>query len=410
MRFTVDQSQLLQALDAVSDVVPSKTAIPVLSHLLVVGLQEKGAQVGPEKGHIALSATDLDISITATLSVSLEEPGRFTVPARKFIEIVRELPEGLLSIQSEDHKVTLCSSALGGKIPSAAFEKGRIQPGEGIYVLMGLPPEDYPELPTGVEGTLLQLGENNGFDGNTLKNMISKTAFAVSRDETRPVLNGVLCQIRPEGITMVATDGHRLVRYSKLFDLKKYLKGSGQMEVIIPPRALQHLVKLLSGTNTLTRCVIGENHILFDLDQTKLFSRLIEGPYVDFEQVIPKNNAYRLSVSNSAITPSVRRVSILSNTQTHQIRLCLRPHEMELSAVSQDMGGEARETIPADYIGQEMEIGYNSVYLLDILKRIDSEDVVFDLNTPVTAGIVRPAVQPEGEDYLCLLMPLRLSD
>lgn len=410
MRFTVDQSQLFQALDAVSDVVPSKTSIPVLSHLLVVGLQEKGAQGGSSNGHLSLSATDLDISITATFSASIEEPGRFTVPARKFIEIVRELPEGPLSIQSEDQRVTLCSSALGDKAPSVVPEKGGIQPGQGIYVLMGLPPEDYPELPTGIEGTLLLFGENNGFDGNTLKNMISKTAFAVSKDETRPVLNGVLCQIRPEGITMVATDGHRLVRHSKSFDLKRYLKGSEQTEVIIPPRALHHLVKLLSGANTLVRCVIGENHILFDLDHIKLFSRLIEGPYVDFEQVIPKNNIYRLSVSNSALTPSVRRVSILSNTQTHQIRLHLTSQGVELSAVSQEVGGEARESIPADYTGQEMEIGYNSVYLLDILKRIDSEEVVFDLNTPVTAGIVRPAVQPEGEDYLCLLMPLRLSD
>lgn len=410
MHFSIDQSQLFQALDAVSDVVPSKTAIPVLSNLLIVGLQEKNSQPGSAKGNITISATDLDISITVSVPASVGEPGRFTVPARKFIEIVRELPEGPLSIQAEDHKITICSSVTGVQSASRDSEGGGIQPGQGIYILMGLPPEDYPELPSGIDGTLLQFGENNGFDGVVFKNMISKTAFAVSKDETRPVLNGVLCQIRPEGITMVATDGHRLVRHSKAFDLKKYLKGSERTEVIVPPRALQHLVKLLSGTHTLTRCVIGENHILFDLDQMKLFSRLIEGPYVDFEQVIPQNNTYRLSVSNSAITPSVRRVSILSNTQTHQIRLRLGSHEMELSAVSQDVGGEARESIPADYTGQEMEIGYNSVYLLDILKRIDSEDVVFDLNTPVTAGIVRPAVQPEGEDYLCLLMPLRLSD
>jgi DNA polymerase-3 subunit beta len=209
---------------------------------------------------------------------------------------------------------------------------------------------------------------------------------------------------------MVATDGHRLIRHFKAADLKKYLQGVDRAEAIIPPRVLQHLVKLLSGHSVLIRCVIGDNHILFDLEHTKLFSRLIEGPYVDFEQVIPKNNTHRLSVSNSAITPSVRRVSILSNTQTHQIRLCLRQHEVELSAVSQDVGGEARELIQADYTGNPMDVGYNSLYLLDILKRIDSEDVVFDLNTPVTAGIVRPAVQPEGEDYLCLLMPLRLSE
>ena len=288
MHFNIDQSQLFKALDAVSDVVPSKTAIPVLSHLLITGLPEKKAPSSSSQGNISISATDLDISITVSVSASIIEPGQFTVPARKFIEIVRELPEGILSIQAEDHKITISSNAQGGKSPSGDSAEGRIRPGQGVYILMGLPSEDYPELPSSIEGTLLQFGENNGFDGPGFKNMISKTAFAVSKDETRPVLNGVLCQIRPEGITMVATDGHRLVRHFKASDFKKNLKHSERIEVIIPPRALQHLVKLLSETNALNRCVIGENHILFDLEQTKLFSRLIEGPYVDFEQVIPR--------------------------------------------------------------------------------------------------------------------------
>ena len=142
----------------------------------------------------------------------------------------------------------------------------------------------------------------------------------------------------------------------------------------------------------------------------RLFSRLIEGPYVDYEQVIPQANGKRLKVSKSLLSPAVRRVSILSSSQNHQVRFRLNANEIELSATSQEIGGEAREVLEADYNDEEMAIGYNSFYLQDILRRIDSEQVMFELDSPVTAGIIRPADQPEGEDYLCLLMPLRLSD
>lgn len=402
MKFIIDRAKLFQALDAVSDIVPTKTAIPVLSHLLI---ESKEAT-----GEITISATDLDISITTSAPAKVNEAGRFTVPARKFIDIIRELHEGSISIKAKDNKIVI-NSAIGGDKSSATESKeDSLRPGHGVYILMGHSPEDYPELPAEIEGTLLPFAENGTLGSDLIKSMISKTYFAVSKDETRPVLNGVLCQIRPDGIFMVATDGHRLVRHSKMIDMKKYIQGKDRIEAIIPPRALQHLLKLLSGENKLTRCVVGSNHILFDLIHTKLFSRLIEGPYVDFEQVIPQDNSNRLCVLTNTITPSVRRVSILSNVQTHQVRIQVNKNEIVLSATSQEVGGEARESIQADYDGKSMEIGYNSLYLLDILKRIDSHEVLFELNTPVTAGIVRPAIQPEGEDYLCLLMPLRISE
>ena len=410
MLFNIQQKDLSRALDTVWDVVPSKTAIPVLSHLLIEAFPHKNSE--PNSGKITISATDLDISITTSTSTSVIEAGRITVPARKFFEIIRELPDGTLVVSGKDHQVKINRTVGEQDTASESFDPDAetMLPGQGVYVLMGLPSEDYPELPGDIEGTLIQFGENGGPDGNIIKDMISKTSFAVSRDETRPVLNGVLCLVRPEGITMVATDGHRLIRHIKGLDLKDSMKGKDQAEAIVPPRVLQHLVKLLSSHCTLKQCVIGSNHILFDLGQTRLVSRLIEGPYVDYEQVIPGDNTQRMMISKNAIAPSVRRVSILSNTQTHQIRIGFRKHEVELSAVSQEVGGEARESIQANYDGNQMDIGYNSAYLLDILKRIDSEDVIFDLNTPITAGIVRPAEQPEGEDYLCLLMPLRLSE
>jgi DNA polymerase-3 subunit beta len=196
------------------------------------------------------------------------------------------------------------------------------------------------------------------------------------------------------------------------------LAGEGT-EAIVPPRALNQVVKLMSGGSELKRVLFGQSHVMFDLDGVeegsdvggaRLFSRLIEGPYVDYDQVIPRENAKRLEVAYGTFAPAVRRVSILASSQTHQVRLKVSPNEVELSATSQEIGGEAREAMEADYQDEEMTIGYNSSYLMDLLRRIDSERLVFELDSPVTAAILRPAPQPEDEDYLCLVMPLRLGE
>ena len=293
----------------------------------------------------------------------------------------------------------------------------------GTYTLMSVPAEDFPELPSDIEGPemLMVAGEGEEAGSDFLKGMISKTAFAVSRDETRPVLTGVLWQVSEGRMTMVATDGARLVRYSRA-----YPSGDGeaiQVDAIVPTRALNHIVKLQSSGCDLAAVRFGQNHLQFDLNgdgvqgeedaaagSVRLFSRLVEGPYVDYEQVIPKGNAKRLKLSVESFAPAVRRVAILASSQTRQVRLGLSADQVELTASSQEIGGEAREVLSADYTEDEMVIGYNSAYLLDILRRIDSDGVVFELDSAVTAAIIRPADQPDGEDYLCLLMPLRLSE
>jgi DNA polymerase-3 subunit beta len=152
-----------------------------------------------------------------------------------------------------------------------------------------------------------------------------------------------------------------------------------------------------------------ENHVIFDLDTTVLFSRVIEGPYPDFWQVIPKHNEKRFVVSRDVLIPAVKRVSILSNSQTHQVRLVWEKETLELSAVSQEIGGEARESIRTQHSDESFRVGYNANYLLEILRKMEPGDVVFELDTPATSGVIRPAEQPEGQDYLCLLMPLRLN-
>ena len=396
MKVAIERDELLRGINAVLDVVPAKTALPVLSNILMEA---------DENGCLNLKATDLDLSVICGLGGKVEVAGATTVPARKFAEIVRELPEESVVVTSEEGRVTL--EREGGA--------------KGTYALMSVPAEDFPDLPREIDGPELvfEASDEGAGGGDLLKEMIVKTSFAVSRDETRPVLNGVLWQIGEGRMTMVATDGARLVKHSRPFP--KAEASGKDTEAIVPTRALQHLVKLLSGGAAL-RCVqFGRNHLRFDLcagDDTEgaegaeiqLFSRLIEGPYVDYEQVIPKGNTKELRVSNAHLAPAVRRVSVLSSLQTHQVRLRLQGDAIELSATSQEIGGEAREAIEAKYTEEEMSIGYNSAYLQEILRRIDTDEVVFELDTAVTAGIIRPAGLPEGEEYLCLLMPLRLND
>ena len=394
MKVSIEKNELLKGIQAVIDIVPSKTALPVLSNILIEA--NNGSDV-------CLSATDLDISITCKLSATIEDPGATTVPARKFSEIVRELPDESLSLTAEEGRVTL----------------QRQSGAEGTYALMSVPADDFPELPSEIEGPEIAFlsdededSENASADSNVLSEMISKTVFAVSRDETRPVLTGVLWQIGNGRMTMVATDGHRLVKYSRIQDGLP----DDNRDAIIPPRALNHVVKLMGGGVDLQKAQLGQSHVLFSLgdedseDTVQIFSRLIEGPYVDFEQVIPQNNGKRLRVLNSQLLPAVRRVSILASAQTHQLRLELQKNELALSATSQEIGGEARESMGVEYDEDEMTIGYNSGYLLDVLRRISCDEVLFELDSAVAAGIIRPGEQLEGEDYLCLLMPLRLNE
>jgi len=390
MKVSIEKDELLKGIQAVIDIVPSKTALPVLSNILI------DANNGSD---VCLSATDLAISITCKLSATIEDAGATTVPARKFSEIVRELPEESLSLTAEEGRVTL----------------QRQSGAEGTYALMSVPANDFPDLPTEIDGPEIGFlsdeedDQDSSADSDVLSEMISKTIFAVSRDETRPVLTGVLWQVGNGRMTMVATDGHRLVKYSRIQD---GLPDQNR-EAIVPPHALNHVVKLMGGGSDLQKVQLGQSHVLFSLgdeDAIQIFSRLIEGPYVDYEQVIPQNNGKRLRVSNSQLLPAVRRVSILASAQTYQMRLELKKNELALSATSQEIGGEARESMGVEYDEDEMTIGYNYVYLQDVLRRINCDEVLFELDSAVAAGIIRPGEQLEGEDYLCLLMPLRLNE
>jgi DNA polymerase-3 subunit beta len=384
MKLTVDRNELWQGIDTVLDAVPSKPALPVLANIL---LEADGE-------NLSLAATDLDLSIRTEIPAAIEKKGRITVPARTLAEIAREWPDAELSIEVLDDRLKL-----SGRL-------GEADSSEGAYSLSGMAADEFPNMPTSLEGVGLTLRDDEA-GSSILVDMINKTAFAVSRDDTRPVLNGVLWRIDSQGMQMVATDGSRLACYKLAIDLQDQVKGDEESSVIVPPQALSQIVKLLGGQGGPLKITLGETQVLFEMGRKKLLSRLIEGPYVDYGQVIPQNNTKELRIDSEDLLPAVRRVSILSSSYTRQVRFKLNSGQVELSAASPEIGGEAREVIPAQYTEDEMEIGYNAQYLIEILRKMDKNEIRFELENHVTAALLRPTAQKEGEDYFCLLMPLR---
>jgi len=235
--------------------------------------------------------------------------------------------------------------------------------------------------------------------------MIRKVTFACSDDETRPALNGVLWQTNGDRMRMVATDGHRLARMA--VDNKK-LKGLND-DVIIPPKALNLIPKFLSADAKEVGVIFGENNIIFDLGDIILTSRLIDGPYPNFEQVIPTNCDKKMVVDKEGLSGAIRRVSILSNSLTRQVKFSMKGGQLTLSTANADVGGEAKESLDCDYAGDAIELGYNAGYVNEIVSKMEGEEIAFELGSAVSAGVVySPSI--DKEDYLCLIMPLRLAE
>ncbi len=384
MKLTVTRNDLWRGIETVLDVVPSKPALPVLSNICI-----RAAEDG-----IYLSATDLDLSITTNIPARVDLPGSITVPARTFADIAREWPETDLNIAVENERLHLFGNL------------GESKNGEGSYNLSGMSSEEFPNTPTVIDGLTLSLQEDTFLNSSKILDMINKTAFAVSKDDTRPVLNGVFWHIGGDKMEMVSTDGSRLACYRTNVDSGLY-QGE-EARVIIPPQALNKISKLLSGSKIPCQIIFGKTQILFKTDETYLSSRLIEGPYVDYQQVLPKSNEKELCVESNLLYAAVKRVSILASAYTKQVRLKISDSNIELSTASPEIGGEAREVIPAIYDKDKLDIGYNAQFLMEIIRKIDTPTVVFELSDSVTAAVVRSQSNgEEGHEYFCLLMPLR---
>ena len=370
MRFTISREKLQEGLTAVAASIPAKTTLPVLANILVE-TTDRG---------IRLSGTDLDIAVSTEVTADIEAPGAITIPARKLAEIARELPPAPV------------------KIAASGEQRVSLECGRSRFKLLGLPRDEFPSFPT------VRFQDSWRVRSGDLQKLISHTAFAVSTEESRPILNGVLWELRPEYMRMVATNGHRL---SKM-ELPIKSVSAPASDLIVPPKALEQIRRLFPAEEEL-EIARGDNHLGFRSPFTSVFTRLIEGPYPNYDQVIPRDNDRFAIADKTALMGALKRMSVIASDQTHRIRLSFNAGMLKFSVQTPDLG-EAQDELPVRYTGDPLDIGFNATYLLEILKFIPTEEVRLTFKAPERAATLEPEGWSDPAKFLCLVMPLRLVD
>jgi DNA polymerase-3 subunit beta len=370
MNFSVSSSELQKNLGSIVGVVPSKSTLPILENFLF----------DVSNDSLKITATDLEVTTTVQMSVSGKGEGKIAIPARKLLDTVRALPSTTISfsIDRETNRIQM-----------------RTENGE--YKLTGESSENYPTIPE------IQRSKEFTIDNESFRRLITKTSFAVSTDELRPAMMGILLQIKKKEVCAVATDGHRLVRLMN----NKFSADTADVDVVVPAKAMNAVVKCLEGDSSTVS--FDDGYVMFSLGSVTLTSRLIEEKYPNYESVIPLDNDKKLIVDKNQLLLSVRRTSLYASATTHQVRFALKKNQVTVSAEDVDFGSEAKETLKCDYASEAMEIGFNAAYIIDILSHIDTEEVEFSFSTPTRAAIVKPFTQHEGEELLMLVMPVRLT-
>lgn len=370
MRFTITRENLHQGLAAVSATIPTRTTLPVLSNLLLEATADG----------VRLSGTDLDIAVSLEVPAEVEEEGALTVPARKLQELARELPEAPAKVTTKGERLELSC-------------------GRASFKLNGMPRDEFPTFPT------VDFGESWKVDGSLLQRLIRQTSFAVSTEESRPILNGVLWQLGEREMRMVATNGHRLA----MIKVPGQASGGAASDLIVPPKALNQVERLFKPEDEI-EVARSENHLGFRHGGTQVYTRLIEGPYPNYEQVIPKDNDKQAIAEKDSLSQALRRMAVVASEQTHRVRLSFAPGALRLSVETPDLG-EAHEEMEVQYQGEALEIGFNANYLLEVLRYIPNDEVAITFKAPERAATLEPSGGAEGDaEYLCLVMPLRLLD
>ncbi len=367
MKVELTRENFQKGLSAVAATVPTRTTLPVLSNILV---QAAGDE-------LRVRGTDLDISVSVRTPAGVEREGALTMPARKVAEIAKELPEGAVHLE-----------AVGGRVSLVC--------GRAKFRLNSLPSDEYPSFPEVPfdDGWLMR--------GGDLQRLSAHTSFAVSNEESRPILNGVLWQVRGDEMTMVATNGHRLAKMTHKLDAPL-----GQdADLIVPPKALQQVERLFAADDALT-IAHSESHLGFRTERVEVYTRLIEGPYPNYEQVLPQDNDKECIANRAELMAAIKRMSIIASEQTHRVKLSFAPETLALAVQTPDLG-EAEDELAIQYTGEPVDIGFNASYLLEVLRYIETEDVKLTLKAPERPATVEPV--GSDEDYLCLVMPFRLLE
>jgi DNA polymerase III subunit beta len=371
MKLKITRDHLQQGLAAVSASIPSRTTLPVLSNILIEAADD----------HVAMSGTDLDIAVSVRVPAEVDEPGALTIPAKKLQELARELPEHPVRMTTKGERLELVC-------------------GRATFRLNGMPRDEFPTFPA------VDFERSWKIRGRVLHELIRQTSFAVSTEESRPILNGVLWQLSEGEMRMVATNGHRLARLTVGVESG----GAPKADLIVPPRALAQVERLFAADDEI-EVARTENHLGFRRDGTQVFTRLIEGPYPPYEQVIPKDNDKSAVADRSLLTHALRRMAVVASEQTHRVKLSFHANTLRFAVETPDLG-EAQEELEVEYDGDPLDIGFNAAYLLEVLRYMPTNEVRLTLKAPERAATLEPMARDGEEkmDYLCLVMPLRLLD
>jgi DNA polymerase-3 subunit beta len=372
MKFIVSSSQLLKQLQILGGVINTNNTLPILDNFLFE----------LSNNELKISASDLETTMSTSIEVEADEVGAIAVPARLLLEILKTFAEQPLTFKVEENNTIEISSD------------------SGKYALAYADGEEFPKA------VALEAPSSTTMVGNILATAISKTIFASGNDDLRPVMSGVFFQFSQESLTFVATDAHKLVKY-----IRKDVQANESAEFIMPKKPLTLLKNILSGSDQEVTIEYNDTNAKFLFGESILICRLIDGKYPNYEAVIPKENPNKLTLDRSLFYNSVRRVSIFSSKTTHQIRLKMAGTELKISAEDLDFSNKADERLQCSYEGDDMQIGFNSRFLLEMLNHLNSNEILLEMSLPNRAGILTPIDGlEEGEEITMLVMPVMLSN
>lgn len=370
MKFIVSSSALLKQLQQINGVINANTVLPILEDFLFV----------IEKNKLTVVATDLETVMKITMDIEAKDNGKVCIPAKILMDSLKNLPDQPLTFNIDKN--------FGIEITSD----------NGKYKVMGENPDNFPKEPSADTTTSFTM------TSSALVTAINKTLFAVSNDDLRPAMTGVFFELDKKGITAVATDAHRLVKY------KRNDVSCPKADTFIVPRKPLNLLKsALPDNQDELKVSYNSNHLFVDHGSTQMVCRLIDARFPDYKVVIPGDNPYKMVVSRTDFQSALRRVSIFSNKSTNQVALSITGSELQLTAQDVDFSFEGNERMKCQYEGEDMAIAFNARFLIEMLSATGSDEVKMELSTPTKAGIIKPIEQDDEEDLLMLVMPLMLN-
>ena len=371
MELVVHKSDLLKELQLFQGIVERKNTIPILANVLMEA----------DGDHIKFLATDLEVGLRSQCPASIKKAGRLTLPAKKLYEIVKSLPETDVRIEEDKSGVKVAADRFDSRMQTQ-------------------PPQDFPAVPEGSGGASATL------DSAAIRAMVAKTQFAITGEDTRFFLNGALFILRPDAMTLVGTDGHRLALVEVAREGGSEKGPTEEIRAILPRKTLWELGKLLADGDGEITYERGENHLFFQVGGRMLISRMIDGQFPAFERVIPKGNNRHIEFDRDRLTNAVRRVALLSNERSRAVKFSIDNGKVEVTSSSPEFG-EAHEVLPVEYSDGAMQICFNAQYVLDFLNVVETEQVRLELKDEVSQAVMKP-VGAEGYDYTYVIMPMRV--